>query len=155
MPSRQQSVSNSNNDAMDTAAPRPDDTNSESEGSSCSDYFAYKIKKLSRSLSKSANSLKSLSKSLSKLSKKKETPSSLKMTIQMGSAYLRRVDFSTIEPASMKRDDSAYFEELFSPSPTYTDSQQQTLPIPIKTSTEAGETSTKIKKKTVYSKSAS
>eukprot|EP00483_Globobulimina_turgida_P009520 UN09539 len=140
MSSNQQSVNNSNT-AMNSEQ-RP---NSE-PGLSCSDYFLYKIRKLSKSLSN--NAIKVLSKSLTKLSRKQpetSTPSALSMTIQMGSAYLRRVDFSTIEPASMKRDDSAYFEQLFSPIPLDNNT----------TETVAGETPKRIKRKTVYSKSAS
>eukprot|EP01083_Nonionella_stella_P053685 141903_1 len=49
-------------------------------------------------------------------------PESRKETLALGSAYLRRFDFSTLEPAvtPCNMDTSAYFDELFSPPPLQT-----------------------------------
>eukprot|EP00483_Globobulimina_turgida_P000690 UN00690 len=91
--------------------------------SSCCSYFQYRIRNLSQSF---LNMHKSLNASIQEFKHSKSSPSVTKKsdekpenaTIQMGSDYLRRIDFSTLEPfkwVDTKSDDSAYFEKLFSP----------------------------------------
>eukprot|EP01084_Bolivina_argentea_P267320 453734_1 len=138
-----------------------------SSNASCGDYLLFKMKSLSKSIGKKGGLIRNKTRSISKLisTSLKNSNSNLEkksvdntciddITIQMGSAYLRKIDFSTLEPVTTKCDDSGYFKKLFSP-PTLADTSINSN-VSITTDEFTNIDVQKISKnRTVYSKSAS